>query len=382
MLMPFAAVTLTAREEALRAEVRDFLATDLPRGSYRPGLGMNADASPEFSRKLAARGWVGMTIPAVYGGGGLGPVERFIVVEELLAAGAPVGAHWIADRQTGPTLLAFGTEEQRRRFLPAIAAGECYFSLGMSEPDAGSDLAAVRTAATRVERGWSLTGTKIWTSGAHRNHYFAVLCRTSPLGEDRHEGLSQLLVDLTSPGLTVSPIRMLDGSHHFNEVAFDQVFVPDDMVLGEVGSGWRQVTSELSYERSGPDRFLSSWQLLESYVAERGGSGPPGAGAAVGRLAARFWAIRQMSLSVARALAAGRGRPVEAAMVKDLGTVFEQEVVAVLHDLLGYDPLPGSASLFESLLAQSLVIAPSYTIRGGTTEVLRTIAARALGAGR
>ncbi|MGH3275201.1 MAG: acyl-CoA dehydrogenase family protein, partial [Streptosporangiaceae bacterium] len=368
--MPFAPVTLSAREEGLRAEVRDFLASELPRGSYRPGLGMSAAASPEFSRKLAARGWVGMTIPAQYGGTGRGPVERFIVVEELLAAGAPVGAHWIADRQTAPALLTYGTPEQRSRFLPPIARGECYFSLGMSEPDAGSDLAAVRTSAVKVAGGWSLTGTKIWTSGAHRNHYFAVLCRTSPLGADRHEGLSQLLVDLAAPGLSISPIRLLDGGHHFNEVVFDGVFVPDDMVLGAVGSGWQQVTSELSYERSGPDRFLSAWQLLETFVRERGAAAGPGVAATIGRLTARFWAIRQMSLSVARALEGGRGRPVEAAMVKDLGTLFEQEVAAVMHELLGYDPLPESSSLFESLLAQSQLLAPSYTIRGGTTEVL------------
>jgi len=380
--MPFAPVSLSPAQERLRTEVREFLAQELPRGSYRPGLGMNAAASPEFSRKLAGRGWVGMTIPTEYGGHGLGPVERFIVVEELLAAGAPVGAHWIADRQTGPTILAYGTEAQRRRFLPAIARGECYFSLGMSEPDAGSDLAAVRTAATRVPGGWSLTGSKIWTSGAHRNHFFAVLCRTSPLGADRHEGLSQLLVDLSAPGLTVSPIRLLDGSHHFNEVVFDEVFVPDDMVLGELGSGWHQVTSELSYERSGPDRFLSSWLLLETFVREHGTGPAPGVAATIGKLTARFWGIRQLSLSVARALEAGQGRPVEAAMVKDLGTGFEQEVAAVMHEVLGYDPLPESSSLFESLLAQALLVAPSYTIRGGTTEVLRTIAARALGSSR
>ena len=380
--MPFAPVTLSPGQERLRTEVREFLARELPRGSYRPGLGMNADASPEFSRKLAGRGWVGMTIPAEYGGPGLGPVERIIVVEELLAAGAPVGAHWIADRQTGPTILAYGTEAQRRRFLPAIARGECYFSLGMSEPDAGSDLAAVRTAATRVPGGWSLTGSKIWTSGAHRNHFFAVLCRTSPLGTDRHEGLSQLLVDLSAPGLTISPIPLLDGSHHFNEVVFDEVFVADDMVLGEIGSGWHQVTSELSYERSGPDRFLSSWLLLETFVREHGADPAPGVAATIGQLTARFWAIRQLSVSVARSLEAGQGRPVEAAMVKDLGTVFEQEVAAVMLEVLGYDPLPESSSLFESLLAQALLVAPSYTIRGGTTEVLRTIAARALGSSR
>jgi len=377
----FAPVTLTAEEEALREEVRAFLADELPKGTYRPGLGMSAGHSPEFSRKLAARGWVGMAVPPQYGGHGRSPVDRFIVVEELLAAGAPVGAHWVADRQTAPTLLRFGTEDQRRRFLPPIAAGECFFSIGMSEPDAGSDLAAVRTAATKVEGGWSVSGTKIWTSGAHLNHFFVVLCRTSPLDEDRHQGLSQLIVDLAAPGLTVHPIRFLDGTHHFNEVVLEDVFVPDDMVLGEVGMGWQQVTSELSYERSGPDRFLSAWPVFEAYVAEH-----PGLSAErsipVGELAARFWTIRQLSLSVARALQRGEAPAVEAAMVKDLGTTFEQEVVAVLQTLVEGDPDPGSPSLFESLLAQSILIAPSYTIRGGTTEVLRSVAARGLGSGR
>jgi alkylation response protein AidB-like acyl-CoA dehydrogenase len=379
--MPFSPVTLTAEEEALRVEVRDFLAHELPRGTYRPGLGMSAAHSPEFSRKMAARGWVGMAIPPEYGGAGRSPVDRFIVVEELLAAGAPVGAHWVADRQTAPTIMAFGTEEQRRRFLPAIAAGTCWFSIGMSEPDSGSDLASVRTAATRVEGGWSLSGTKIWTSGAHLNHFFVVLCRSSPLGDDRHHGLSQMIVDLSSPGIKINPIRFLDGSHHFNEVVLENVFVPDDMVLGDVGMGWQQVTSELSVERSGPDRFLSAWQLLETYVAERGADAGDAA-EQLGGLVARAWSIRQLSLSVARALQEGRSPAVEAAMVKDLGTTFEQEVVATMQSLVEEDPDPGASSLFEALLAQSVVTAPSYTIRGGTTEVLRSVAARSLRGGR
>lgn len=379
--MRFAPVTLTVEEEALRAEVRSFLAEELPRGSYRPGLGMNAVHSPEFSKKLAERGWVGMAIPPKYGGHGRSAVDRFIVVEELLAAGAPVHAHWVADRQTAPTLLVFGTDTQRRRFLPSIAAGECFFSIGMSEPDAGSDLAAVRTTATKVEDGWSLSGTKIWTSGAHLNHFFVVLCRTSSMGEDRHHGLSQLIVDLAAPGLKINPIRFLDGTADFNEVVMEEVFVPDDMVLGEVGMGWQQVTSELSYERSGPDRFLSSWQLLETYLAER----EEQAGLVaeqMGRLTARFWVIRQLSLSVARAIQEGRAPAVEAAIVKDLGTTFEQEVVATMQSLVEVDPDPGSSSLFESLLAQAVVVSPSYTIRGGTTEVLRSVAARGLRGGR
>ncbi|MFP5372600.1 MAG: acyl-CoA dehydrogenase family protein, partial [Actinomycetes bacterium] len=224
--MQFGPTVLRPAEEALRLEVRGFLAAELP-PDFRPALGFAGRHDPEFSRRLAARGWVGMALPPEYGGHGRSAVDRFLVTEELLAAGAPVGAHFVADRQTGPALLHYGTEEQRRRFLPGIAAGEIYFSLGMSEPDSGSDLASVRTRATRVEGGWSVTGTKVWTSEAHKNHFFAVLCRTSPVEEGRkHAGLSQLIVDLHAPGVKISPIPFLDGSHHFNEVALEDVFVP------------------------------------------------------------------------------------------------------------------------------------------------------------
>jgi hypothetical protein len=375
--MRFAPTRLTPEEQGLRAEVRGFLAAELPRGSYRPGLGMNAEHSASFSARMAEHGWLGMAIPSRYGGHSRTPVDRFIVAEEMLAAGAPVGAHWVADRQTAPTLLAFGTEEQRQRFLPEIAAGRCWFSIGMSEPDSGSDLASVRTSATAVDGGWTVSGTKIWTSGAHLNHFFLVLCRTSPRGEDPHEGLSQLIVDLSAEGVKINPIPFLDGSHHFNEVVLDGVFVPDDMVVGQVGSGWHQVTSELTYERSGPDRFLSSWQLLETFLAERPGLAAEQA-EAFGRLVARAWVVRQMSMSVARGLQHGGTPTVEAALVKDLGTIFEQEVVASMQAIVDREPDPGAESLFESLLAQSVLIAPAYTLRGGTTEILRSVAARAL----
>jgi alkylation response protein AidB-like acyl-CoA dehydrogenase len=320
-----------------------------------------------------------MAIPVEYGGRGRGAVDRFVVVEELLAAGAPVAAHWVADRQTAPTLLAFGTEEQRRRFLPAIAAATCWFSIGMSEPDAGSDLASVQTTAVPAPGGWRLSGTKVWTGGAHRNDYFVVLCRTSPLAGDRHEGLSQLIVDLRSPGITVTPIRLLNGAHVFNQVRLEDVFVPDELVLGTVGDGWRQVTSELAYERSGPDRYLSSFKVLETYVRERVEQPVPDRVAeVVGRLSGRLWAIRQLSLSVARAIDDGRSPAVQGSIVKDLGTTFEQEIVAALGELTDEELDPDADDLYASLLAESLLIAPSYTIRGGTTEVLRTVAARAL----
>jgi alkylation response protein AidB-like acyl-CoA dehydrogenase len=374
--MIFAPTQLTPHEEGLRHEVREFLAAELPPG-FRPGLGLGGRHDPEFSRKLAARGWVGMAVPREYGGQGATAVERFVVVEELLAAGAPIVAHWVAERQTAPTLLAFGTEEQRHWFLPRITAGECWFSLGMSEPDAGSDLASVRTAATRADGGWVLNGTKIWTSAAHLNHFFVVLCRTSP-AEDRHHGLSQLIVDLHAPGVKVSPIHYLDGSHHFNEVVFDDVFVPDDRVLGEVGSGWHQVTSELAYERSGPDRYLSVFGLVKHFVAEFGASFDDGQRAAVGRASAKLWTIRQLSLAVARSLELGAAPAVESALVKDIGTVYEQEVVEMLRHVAGQEVDPAGPGLFERLLAEAVLTAPSFTLRGGTTEMLRSIAAKGL----
>jgi alkylation response protein AidB-like acyl-CoA dehydrogenase len=378
--MRFEPTVLTPAEEALRHEVREFLAGELP-PDHQPGLGAGARHDPEFSRTLARRGWVGMAIPPEYGGHGRTAVDRFIVTEELLAAGAPVGAHFTADRQTGPTLLHYGTEEQRRRFLPGISAGEIYFSLGMSEPDSGSDLASVRTKATKVEGGWTVTGTKVWTTSAHRNHYFAVLCRTSPVEEGRkHAGLSQLIVDLHADGVRISPIPYLNGAHHFNEVVLEDVFVPDDMVLGEVGSGWQQVTSELAYERSGPERWLSTLPVFREYLRESAGKAVADDEAVViGRLAARYWAIRQMSLSIARALDAGEAPAVEAALIKEIGTRFEQDVVEALRASAATEIDPGSPSLFQRVIAEAVLTAPSFTLRGGTTEILRSVAAKGLG---
>ena len=196
-----------------------------------------------------------MTIPPEYGGHGRSALERYVVAEELLAGGAPVAAHWVADRQVAPNLLRYGSTELKRRYLPGIARSTCYFAVGLSEPDAGSDLAAVRTTGTRVDGGWIVSGVKIWTSGAHRAHALIALVRTSPAdGRQRHAGLSQLLIERDQPGVTIRPIISMTGEHHFNEVLFSDVFVPDGQVVGTIGAGWAQVTSELAYERSGADR--------------------------------------------------------------------------------------------------------------------------------
>ncbi|WP_067487674.1 acyl-CoA dehydrogenase family protein [Actinomadura hibisca] len=365
--------TLPPETAALRARVRGFLADE----PFTPRCDCwLTGADPAFSRRLGEQGWLGMTLPARYGGHGRSPLERFVVIEELLAAGAPVGAHWISDRQVGPSILANGTEEQRQEFLPAIARGECFFAIGMSEPDSGSDLASVRTRAERVPGGWRLHGTKVWTSGAHLAHAILVLARSASAGDDRHAGLSQFIVPLPAEGVTVRPILAMTGGHHFNEVVFDGAFVPDAMVLGQIGDGWRQVTAELAYERSGPERLLSTFLLIR-LLAER--ADEAGARNAVGGLLARLWALRQASLGVAGALAQGRTPDLPAALVKDLGTRFEREVVETVRRHTAVEPDPGSADPLARALAEAVAQTPGFTLRGGTNEILRGIVARGLG---
>jgi acyl-CoA dehydrogenase len=386
---------LPAGAAELRSQVRGFLSAERTAGRFVPACDAWLSGWDEsFSRRLAERGWVGMTIPREYGGHGRSALERYVVVEELLAAGAPVAAHWVSDRQVGPNLLRYGSEPLKRRYLPVIAQGACYFAIGLSEPDAGSDLAAVRTTGTRVDGGWTVSGTKIWTSGAHRAHALIALLRTGPPdGRQRHVGLSQLLIELDQPGVTIRPIISMTGEHHFNEVVFDGVFVPDEQVVGTIGEGWAQVTSELAYERSGPERLLSTFVLLDALVGElaaRSGAAGAGAGAdgaagdaaagAVGRVVSRLWACRQMSLAVAGALAAGEAPEIAAALVKDVGTRLESEIIEVTRMLTAtqrVEPDPEGSGM-AGLLAHAVLHAPGFTLRGGTNEILRGIVARGL----
>ncbi|SFL36524.1 acyl-CoA dehydrogenase family protein [Geodermatophilus ruber] len=368
--------------EKVRAEVREFLAAEQAAGSFTTHVDTwLSGVDPAFSRKLGERGWLGMTWPKRYGGHERSAMERYAVTEELLAAGAPVAAHWIADRQSGPNLLKFGTEAQRQAILPRIAAGECFFVIGMSEPDSGSDLASIRTRATRNGAGdWVVTGAKVWTSNAHHSHYGIVLVRTAPVDPgNRHAGLSQLLVDLSLPGISINPIRILDGGHHFNEVVFDDVVVPGDMLLGEEGNGWQQVTAELAFERSGPERFLSTYPLLAEFGRRVVDSGDPAALATLGRLSARLLALRQLSLRIAAALDRGELPDIPAALVKDVGTTFEADVIEEIRRVVEVAPSLDSPDPLARALAEAQLHAPGYTLRGGTNEILRGIVARGLG---
>jgi alkylation response protein AidB-like acyl-CoA dehydrogenase len=370
---------------ALRASIREFLAADRAEHGWEPGVDpwlSQWDAA--FSARLGDAGFLGLTIPTEYGGHGLTHLHRYVVTEELLVAGAPVAAHWIADRQVAPGLLAYGNSEQRKRILPRIAAGRFFSAIGMSEPQAGSDLAAAATRATRTDGGWVLSGRKVWTSGAHLAHQVVVLARTSPPDpQHRHAGFSQFLVPTDAPGVTIDPIVTMDGLHHFNETIFEDVFIPDADVLGEIGNGWHQVTAELSFERSGPERVLSTATLI--LTAIRAIAAQPvveaSTAAAVGDLVARLVSLRQLSVSVARALAAHQSAAGQAALVKDLGTRFEQESVDLVADLLDTGLLVDSPqrARLESMLDVARVHSPMFTLRGGTNEVLRGVVARGMG---
>ncbi|OZC32086.1 acyl-CoA dehydrogenase [Gordonia polyisoprenivorans] len=368
--------------DTLRHEVREFLTAELDAGTFVPACdSWMSGFDPAFSARLGRHGWLGMTMPEKYGGRGRSAVERFVVTEELLACGAPVAAHWIADRQMAPGILAHGTERQRQRYLPGICSGTTYFAIGMSEPDAGSDLASVRTRAVRTDDGsWRISGTKVWTTGAHVAHAMVLLARTDGTPADRQSGLSQLIVDLPHPDIEIRPLRSIDGGAHFNEVIFHDANVGTGALLGERGAGWKQVMSELAFERSGPERYLSTMPLLRAWADElRRVGASDEQRITLGTLTARAWALRRMSLQVAAELAEGGAPDVLAAMVKDIGSQFEGDVVEAIRSSSDTVARVSDANPFATLLATAMRHTPAFTLRGGTNEILRGIVARGMG---
>lgn len=373
--------SIPAEDEALRAPVRAFLRDAMRHIPAHVRAKSWAGYDPGFSRELGRQGWLGMTLPKEYGGGGRSPFARYVLVEELLNFGAPVGSHWIADRQSGPLILKYGTAAQKRFYLPLICRGEAFFCIGMSEPNAGSDLASVKTRATQTASGWTLNGQKIWTTNAHSSQYMIALVRTSGEAQDRHKGLSQIIVDLSLPGVTVRPITDLSGGSHFCEVFFDNVLLPGDALIGEEGKGWEQVTAELAFERSGPERLYSSIVLFDEWLAfirTEAGRTPESIRLA-GKIFSQLAPLRAMSVAVTEKLARGESPIVEAALVKDLGTGVEQLIPSVIADDL-FSRERQNAPL-ELLLTLNYVtqVAPSFSLRGGTRDILRGMIARGLG---
>ncbi|HVZ09682.1 MAG TPA: acyl-CoA dehydrogenase family protein [Rhodopila sp.] len=373
----FDPVELPPEALALRQEVRAFIA------EHQDVMGFfRSSFNRDFSKAMARRGWIGMTWPKQYGGHERSAFERYVVIEEMLVAGAPLSAHYTGDRQSGPNILRFGTEEQKRFFLPRIAAGELTFCIGMSEPNSGSDLAGTRTRAVKVDGGYRINGSKLWTSNAHRADYAILFCKMASDGQqevDRHAGATQFLLDLKTPGIEIRPVINLLGEHHFNEIFLTDVFVPDSLLLGKEGNGWNQVTSELAFERSAPDRFLVLFQMLREMVRMAGPDPDKATAAALGKLISQLATLRSMSLSIAGMLQDGLQPNNESAVVKDLGTRYEQDIPVVARQLFPTEPELEAVETYVSMIARSTMNAPRFSIQGGTREILRGIIARGLG---
>lgn len=323
-----------------------------------------------FSAELAERGWIGMTWPTEVGGGGYSAIERFVVIEALISAGAPVAATWFADRQIGPTLLQFGTEEQRQRWLPGIIAGTDMWCIGMSEPDAGSDVASIRTTAVHHGQGsdaeWIINGQKLWTSGAMDADWMYLVCRTDP-DAPAHRGLSEFVVAMNSPGITVRPIRDLTGNEHFCEVVLDNVRVPSSNLCGEPNESFRQIMRQMEHERGGIDRLVSNralyleardtYQTLESSHQQR--------------LLRQRFAVAESMYFICRQMVlrevVGQSSRGWSSLTKTLATEFEIEVAALCGSVLGPE------TMLQNRTSRNICYAPGYTIMGGTTQILRNI---------
>ncbi len=377
----FPHVEMPAIATQLRAEVREFLAAERASGGFVPMADCWASGmSAEFSRKVGQRGWLGMTWDKKYGGHGRSFLERYVVTEEMLAAGAPVMAHWIADRQSGPQIIKHADPELRDQIIPRIVAGECFCAIGMSEPNTGSDLASVATKAEKVDGGWRVNGTKLWSTGAHGCDYMITLLRTGPLDTTaRHKGLSQFIIDLKSPGVQIRGIADIGGQVHFNETNFEDVFVPDNYVLGEVGGGWNMVVGELALERSGPERFLSTFIVLQEAMRVLVAHPTDKTREVLGQVVAKLKTLRRMSLGIAGLLQEGASPEMEAALVKDMATRFERELLEKLRGILPQNLLVANDGLLPALLRDGVLRVPSSTLRGGTNEVLKGMVARQLG---
>jgi alkylation response protein AidB-like acyl-CoA dehydrogenase len=378
----------TEEQEKFRQEVRDFLEEELRKGSFVPrNDGWMCGFSLEFSHKMGERGWIGLCWPKEWYGQGKSYMHRMVLTEELLRYGAPTAAHWFGDRQIGPTIIRHGSEEQKHFFLPRIVRSEIRFGMGMSEPEAGSDLASLQTRAVEDGDDYIIDGQKVWTSGAHLADYLYLVVRTDP-NVVKHKGISEFIVDTKAPGIEIRPLVDMTGAHHYNEVFFNSVRVPKTRLLGGKNKGWYQLAEQLDYERSGIERLMTNYPLFQDlikYVKETKRQGKPLADDPLVRhklaeLEVHYEAGRLLTYQVAWVLDQGRIPNYEAAMTKALSTAFEQRLVNVATQILGlYGQLRQGSKwvppAFRESVTESYLFSPGYTIQGGTSEVLKNIVA-------
>lgn len=357
----------TSEQQALRSRAREVAADAVARYGRFNDTWMNG-YSREFSKELSGHGWIGMTWPTEHGGGGRPAIDRLIVAEEMISAGAPIAASWFADRQMGPALISYGTEEQRQRFLPDMLRGETTWCIGMSEPNAGSDLASLKTFARLDGDEYVINGQKIWTSFGEVADYCYLICRTSNEGPP-HAGISEIIVPMNTPGIEVRPITDMTTNRHFCEVFYTDVRVPKDNLVGREGAAFSQTMRQLEHERGGIDRLVSNKALYDMAVQHADRSN---------RLIRQEMAAIEIDYRLGRILVIRevlKQAPAGfSAATKCFCTELEWRIAQFVSRVMGM-----SATLWDDV-TQGLAYAPAYTIMGGTSNVMRNILAeRVLG---
>ncbi len=377
----------TEEQEQFRKEVKVFLEQEIKQGLWQPSSdGWVMGYDPAFSKRVAAKGWIGITWPKEYGGQGRSWMDRLILTEEMLRYGAPAACHWFGDRQVGGAILAYGTEEQKRAILIKIVRGEAFIGLGLSEPEAGSDLGNLKTRAFEEGDYFIINGQKVWTTGARFLNYIYLVAKTDP-GAPRGKGISEFFFESNLPGITMRPLLDITGHEAWNEVFFDNVRVPKAALIGKKGSGFFQVLSQLDYERSGMERLMGNYPLFEAiikFVKETRRNGKPMAEISlirdrVAQLRVEFEIGRLLIYRVAMVMDQGKAPTVEAAMAKTYSTAFEQKLAIAASEMLGlYGQLQPKSKWvpLNGLAYHSYLASKGYSLQAGTSEILKTVFAQ------
>jgi len=378
----------TEEQKNFREEVKDFLKSELEKGYFKPRQNAWMDElSQEFSKKMARRRWIGLTWPKEYGGQGRSYIDRMIMQEEMMKAGAPLAFHFLGDRQVGPTLIRFGSDELKKEFLPKIINAEISFCLCISEPDAGSDLASVRTTAEEKGDYYAINGQKVWTTLGHMVDFGWLLAKTNlNPNVPKHRTLSEFILDMKAPGVTVQPLINILGIHTFNEVFLDDVRIPKNRIIGERDKGFDQIMEQMVYERAGIERLMQNYPVkvcLVEYAKTTKRNGrylweDPLIRNTIATLEIEFNVGRILCYYVAWTIDQGKVPNYEASVCKIFCTQFEKKLSDVATQLMGLygQVLPGSKwAPFGGIAPESYLWSPSYTLQGGTVEILKNIIA-------
>ena len=350
----------TPEQVALRNEARELAHDAVARFGRHNDSWING-YSKEFAKELGARGWIGLTWPIEFGGQGRPPIDRLIIGEELIAAGAPIAAMWFADRQMGPSLMTYGRTDQQEAFLPGMLSGDTTWCIGMSEPNAGSDLASLQTSAVRDGDEFVINGQKIWTSFGDVADYCYLICRTSTEGPP-HQGISEVIVPMDTPGIEVRPIKDMTTNQHFCEVFYDDVRVPTSNLVGLEGNAFKQTMRQLEHERGGIDRLVSN-QALFALAVERADTTDPIVRQEIAALESGY---RIGRILVTREVLQQAPKGFSAA-TKCFCTEHQWRVSEFVNRVYGAE-----ATVWNDVV-HGLLYAPGYTIMGGTSNIMRNI---------